>query len=49
MILSENRYALFGIMLARIMTGELAPARHVFSAATAAENQDQIGHMVRCW
>jgi len=48
MISSEHRYTLFGIML-RIMTGELAPARHVFSAATAAENQDQIGHMVRRW
>jgi hypothetical protein len=34
MILSENRFALFGIMLVKIMTGELAPARHVSSAAT---------------
>jgi hypothetical protein len=34
---------------AGIMTGELAPARHVLSAATAAGNQDQIYHMVQRW
>jgi hypothetical protein len=31
----------------KIMTGELAPARHVPCAATRAGNQDQIHHMMR--
>jgi len=49
MTLSENRFPLFGIMLAKIMTGELAPARHVLSAATGNWEQDQTGHVMRCW
>jgi hypothetical protein len=33
----------------KIMTGELALARHVPCAATRTGNQDQIHHMVQRW
>jgi hypothetical protein len=34
---------------AKIMTGELSPARHVPCAATRSGNHDQIHHVVRRW